>query len=204
MSFDQLPFNAFDVLIVVILFVGIYYGRRKGMSGEMLSMFKWMCIVFGCAVLYAPIGLWFAGATNVFSTLFCYLMAYAVAALLIALLFVGISKGLGGKLMGSDTFGAAEYYLGMGAGMVRVTCMLLVGLALLNARYFSSAEVKANEKFQNDLYGSNFFPGLHTLQSYVFEKSLMGPVIKNNLSFVLIEPTRPEAKELHQKEARWQ
>src|SRR4026208_2427747 len=111
MSFDQLPFNAFDVLIVVILFVGIYYGRRKGMSGEMLSMFKWMCIVFGCAVLYAPIGLWFAGATNVFSTLFCYLMAYAVAALLIALLFVGISKGLGGKLMGSDTFGAAEYYL---------------------------------------------------------------------------------------------
>ena len=180
MNLDQLPFNGFDVALVVILGLGIYYGRRKGMSGELLSVAKWLAILFGCAALYAPIGAYFVGSTSIFSTLFCYLMAYVGSALVIVLIFIGISRALGGKLVGSDVFGGAEYYLGMGSGLVRACCMLLVGLALLNAQYFSSTEVRAMEKFQDDVYGSNFFPTLHTFQSYVFEKSLAGPWIKEN------------------------
>ena len=88
----------------------------------------------------------------------------------------------------------------MGSGLVRVACMLLAALALLSARYFSPAEVEAMEKFQNDVYGSNFFPTLHTAQSMVFERSLVGPLIKNNLSFLLIKPTEPENKPFKQKE----
>jgi hypothetical protein len=82
--------------------------------------------------------------------------------------------------------------------------MLIAGLALLNAWYFTPTEVKAMERYQDDMYGSNFFPTLHTLQAYVFEKSLTGPWIRDNLGFVLIKPTQPESKDLHQKEAKWQ
>jgi hypothetical protein len=56
------------------------------------------------------------------------------------------------------------------------------------------------ERFQDDVYGSNFFPTLHTLQATVFDKSLTGSWIKENLGFLLIEPTQPEDKQLHQKD----
>ena len=120
---------------------------------------------------------------------------------MIFLLFVGIKRVLRGKLVGSDIFGRTEYYLGMGSGLVRFSCMLLAALALLNARYFSPTEVRAMEKFQDDVYGSNFFPTLHSLQATVFNRSLTGPWIKDNLGFLLIKPAEPENKDLHQKEA---
>jgi len=132
--------------------------------------------------------------------LFCYVAAYLTAGLVVLMVFAGIKRGLGGKLLGSDIFGKAEYYLGMGSGLVRFSCMLLAALALLNARYFSPTEVKAMENFQNDVYGSNFFPTLHTVQSAVFERSLLGPWIKENLSFLLIKPTEPENRQFKQKE----
>jgi uncharacterized membrane protein required for colicin V production len=203
MNLDALPFNTFDVLLVVILGAGLYHGRKAGMSGELLSMAKWLAIVFVCAVAYQPVGAYFVQSTDMFSTLSCYLMAYVGSALIIILIFAGINRALGGKLLGSDLFGGAEYYLGMGSGLVTYACILLAGLALLNARFFPSSEVKAMERFQNDVYGSNFFPGLHSVQASVFERSLTGPFIKEYLNFFLIKPTEPEQKELHQKDAKF-
>ena len=52
--------------------------------------------------------------------------------------------------------------------------------------YFT--EVKANENFQNDVYGSNFFPTLHTFQAYVFEKSLLWPLDQGQLDFCSDQP----------------
>src|SRR5206468_5752702 len=108
---------------------------------------KWLAILVACALLYEPLGKIFYGS---FSLLACYLMAYFAIGLLILSIFAGIKRVLGGKLVGSDMFGKAEYYLGMGSGLVRFSCMLLAALALLNARYFSPTEVQAMEKFQND------------------------------------------------------
>jgi uncharacterized membrane protein required for colicin V production len=200
MSLDKLPFNLFDVVLLGVLAAGIYRGRKHGMSEELLSLLKWLAIVFGCALLYQPGANAITQFTRMFSRLTCYLIAYVTGLLLIFLLFVWIKRGLGGKLLGSDIFGRAEYYLGMGSGLVRFSCILLAALALLNARYFSPQEVRAMERFQDDVYGSNFFPTLHTVQRSVFDRSLTGPWIKQNLGFLLIEPTAPENKELHQKQ----
>jgi hypothetical protein len=41
------------------------------------------------------------------------------------------------------------------------------------------------------------------VQAVVFEKSASGPWIRDNLGFLLIKPTEPENKDLHQKEAKW-
>jgi uncharacterized membrane protein required for colicin V production len=200
MSLDQLPINLFDLLLVVVLTAGIFRGRKHGMSEELLSMITWLAILFGCAAIYRPGGQILADFTSMFSRLSCYLLAYVGGALLVLLLFAGLKRALDGKLLGSDIFGRSEYYLGMGAGLVRFSCILLAGLALLNARYFSPTEVRAMQKFQDDVYGSNFFPTLHSMQATVFDQSLTGPWIKENLGFLLIQPTEPENKQLHQKE----
>jgi hypothetical protein len=85
-------------------------------------------------------------------------------------------------------------------GMVRFSCILIAAIALLNARYYNPVEIKADQKYQNDVYGSNFFPTLYEIQSQVFERSLTGPWIRNQLGFLLIKPTAPEVKEFKQKE----
>jgi uncharacterized membrane protein required for colicin V production len=200
MSLDQLPINFFDALLIVVLVAGIARGRKHGMSEELMSLLTWLAVLFGCALVYQPGGELIGQFTSMFSRLTCYLIAYVVGALLVFLLFAGIKRGLGGKLLGSDIFGRSEYYLGMGSGLVRFSCILLTALALLNARYFSPTEVRAMEARDIDIYGSDFFPGLHSMQATVFEKSLTGPWIKENLGFLLIQPTEPENKELHQKE----
>jgi uncharacterized membrane protein required for colicin V production len=200
MSLDQLPINLFDLVLLVVLAAGIYQGRKHGMSEELLGLVTWLGILFGCALLYQPGADLIRQFTNMFSRLTCYLIAYVGGAALIFLLFLGLKRALGGKLLGSDIFGRLEYYLGMGSGLVRFSCILLAALALLNARYFSPKEVRAMEARDIDLYGSTFFPGLHSLQATVFDKSLTGPWIKDNLGFLLIKPTEPENKQLHQKD----
>jgi uncharacterized membrane protein required for colicin V production len=203
MRLDALPFNAFDILLVVILGAGIYTGRKEGMSGGLVPLLRWLCIVFVCAAAYEPVGHFFLQSTSLFSTLSCYLLAYVGSAIVIVVLFIAIKRGLGGKLVGSDVFGGTEYYLGMGSGLIRFACITIAFLALLNARLYSQKEIKAREAYVNDVYGKDYFPGLQVLQSSVFEKSLTGPWIKENLSFLLIKPTAPEDKSLHQKEAKW-
>lgn len=200
MSLDKLPINAFDCIVIVVLALGVYRGRKHGMSEELFGMIKWLAVAIGCAMLYRPAGEWLASSSP-FSLLSSFLFVYTGAALLILGIFAFFKHRLGGKLLGSDIFGRAEYYLGMGSGVVRFSCMLVAALALLNARYFKPSEVRAMEDFQNDVYGSNFFPTLHTAQEVVFEKSVAGPWIKDHLSFLLITPTQPEDKSIHQKEA---
>jgi len=204
MSLDKLPINGFDLVLIVVLGLGITRGRKLGMSGELVSLLRWLAILFGCAFAYEPVGSTFASTTGIFSKLSAYVIAYIVCALIIVGLSALFKRAMEGLLVGSDFFGRSEYYLGMVSGLIRFSCILLAFLAILNARYYTPQEVRANEKYQNEWYGSNFFPTWQTIQSSVFEKSLTGPFIKNNLSFLLIRPTPPENKELHQKDAKWQ
>jgi hypothetical protein len=200
MNLDQLPINLFDLVVIVVLITGLSRGRKHGMSEELLGLLQWLAILFGCAAIYEPGGQMVGGFTTMFGRLSCYLLAYVGGALLVLLVFAGIKRALGGKLVGSDVFGRSEYYLGMVSGLVRFSCMLLAALALLNARAFSPIEVRAMEKFQDDVYGSNFFPTLHSLQTAVFDRSLSGPWIKQNLGFLLIKPTEPQKQDLQQKD----
>jgi uncharacterized membrane protein required for colicin V production len=200
MSLDQLPINLFDLVVIVVLIAGIARGRKHGMSEELLGLLKWLAILFGCAAIYEPAGQFVGAFTTMLGRLSCYLLAYVGVGLVVLLLFAGIKRAVGGKLVGSDIFGRSEYYLGMVSGLVRSSCMLLAALALLNARHFSPLEVRAMEKFQDDVYGSNFFPTLHSLQTTVFDKSLTGPWIKENLGFLLIKPMEPDKRERHPRD----
>jgi uncharacterized membrane protein required for colicin V production len=200
MSLDQLPFNVFDLVVLAVLVVGLFRGRKQGMSEEFMGLVQWLAIVVCCSFLYRPFGQFLSESSRVFSLLNCYIIAYVVLALLFIAAFALLKRGIGGKLLGSDIFGGAEYYLGMGSGLIRFSCILVAGLALLNARAYDVNEVRAMDNFQNREFGSTFFPTLPAVQATVFQKSLVGPWIHQNLGFLLIEPTKPQVKELHQKE----
>src|SRR2546425_722065 len=109
MNLDKLPINVFDLLVLAVLVAGIFRGRKHGMSEELLSLLKWLAVLFVCALAYEPIGQ-LLQSTSVFSLLTCYLMAYVAGGLLILALFAGVKRLLGGKLIGSDMFGGAQYY----------------------------------------------------------------------------------------------
>ena len=186
----NLPFNWFDLAVVLMLVVGYTRGKKNGMSQESLAVLKWVALVVVTAIAYEPLGLW-AASTLKIGKLFAFLLSYCLVASVILCAFVFINRTLGEKLKGSDTFGKAEFYLAMPAGMLRFSCITLVLLALLNARYYTTAEVKAMNKYQNDNYGSNFFPTLSSVQDDVFMKSFLGKQIKEHMSFLLIKPTAP-------------
>ena len=199
MRFDNLPINWFDVLVLLVLVLGWYRGRKRGMSVEGITMLKWISVIFAAALAYEPMGQWLISVAPL-SKLFAYILSYLLVAAAVAGLFVLLKLGVKGKMAGSDAFGRGEYYLGMPAGMLRFTCVLIAGLALLNARQYRSEEIKGMTKFQMDNYGSEFFPTLQTAQSQVFEQSFLGPHIKEYLGFLLITPTQPEYKPLRRAE----
>ena len=187
----ELPFNLFDIFLVAILAAGIMRGRKRGLSNELVSLAKWVTLLLGCALLYRPAGILMAN-TGLLNLLTAYLFAYLGAAMAIFLLFRVLERRWAPKLVGSDIFGRGEYFLGMGSGMLRFACILLMSLSLLNAREFTPADLKASDQYQEEAYGAHIFPGLHSLQSQVFEKSLLGPYIKDDLGFLLIAPTELE------------
>jgi uncharacterized membrane protein required for colicin V production len=196
-----LPFNWFDIAILVVLGLGVRRGRKHGMSEEIMLVMKWLAIVILGGLGYSVIGDMISDNT-VFTRLSAYMMAYCIIALFVAVTFLVIKKMAHGKLVGSDVFGSGEYYLGMAAGMVRYTCILIVALAFLNAPLYTKSQIDADLAFQNDVYGSDFFPKLYTVQSDVFEKSFVGPHIHDELGFLLIKSTPREQKELrHERKA---
>lgn len=184
----NLPFNIFDFLMLAVLAMGLAMGRKHGLSVEIFSLARWVTVVLVCAVVYQPAGALVA-KSGAFDLLSGYLIGYLAAALAVFLVFSIIERRVGPRLKGSDIFGRAEYYLGMGSGLVRFSCMLIAMLALLNARAFTPDEIKAREKFQEQNYGTSLFPGLHSLQVAIFQNSLAGSFLKQDLGFLLISPT---------------
>jgi len=100
------------------------------------------------------------------------------------------------EIVSADFFGTGEFYLGMVAGAFRYACIILVLLALLNARHYSAQEIREENAFQEANFGAIRFPTPITMQSAVFEKSLTGLLARTYLSSFLIRPTLPEEKQL--------
>jgi uncharacterized membrane protein required for colicin V production len=194
----NMPFNWFDIAIVLLLGLGVQRGRKHGMSEELMLLLKWLAIVVVGGLCYGVVGDVISD-NSVFTRLSGNLIAYTVIALFITVAFLVIKKLSNGKLVGSDVFGSGEYYLGMIAGLVRYACILIFALALLNAPLYTKAQKDADRNFQNDVYGSTFFPKLYTVQESVFEQSFVGPHIHDSLGFLLIQSTPAEKKELRKQ-----
>jgi hypothetical protein len=178
-----------DFAVVLLLFVGLWRGRKRGMSEELLDVIKWTLIVVVCGVGYQPVAHVLLSFTSVFGTLSMYVATYMAMALIIAITFSIIRKHAGAKLTGSDAFGASEYYLGMMAGVFRYGCIIIVGMSFLHAPQYTPEEVRAKVKYQEDNLGTTFFMTVPQLQQEVFKQSLAGKFVDEYLQIVLIRPT---------------
>jgi uncharacterized membrane protein required for colicin V production len=182
-----------DLVVVLLLAWGVMRGRKRGMSEELLDIIKWTLIVVIAAAIYAPLGQ-FVSQVSFLSLFTCYVGVYAMVVVIAMLICSAIRHNGNNKLVGSDTFGNAEYYLGMMAGGFRYLCIVLVGMAFLNARYYTPAEIQAKSKYQQDNFGSSFFLTVPDLQRDVFVESLTGRLAHEYLNVALIRPTPPTGK----------
>ena len=105
MKMEDLGIGWMDLLIVTLLIVGLFRGRKRGMSEEFLDVVKWGLILGIGSFCYAPVGGIISSSTP-FSRLFSYVATYMAVILIVTLLFSLLRKQLGGKLIGSDTFAA--------------------------------------------------------------------------------------------------
>lgn len=192
-DFTSIPLpNFFDAIVVAVLIWGINKGRKHGMSEELMVTLQWIVIVVAGAFLYKPFGDLMATTAPV-SHLFCYVTIYITAAIITKIAFGVFKKAIGGKLVGSDVFGSAEYYLGMVAGAIRYSCMLLAAMAILHAPYYSAQDISASQAYDNRWYGSDFFPRMYNVQDGIFKQSLIGSLIKERASVLLIAQTKSES-----------
>ncbi len=209
-SWDKLPINWFDLTLVLVLAYGIWRGRKHGMSREFLPVTQWLITLGAGSFGYALLGNWLIQQgviQSVFGHRFneqtaAFVTAYFAILLVVVLVFRFIKRLVKAKLEGSNFFGGGEYYFGMIAGLIHYAAIILVLLALLKAPFYSAAEVAAHKKYMMDNFGlqggqqgnfkskdisGDYLPTLQTIQSGVFQESLIGPFIKDNLSVLLID-----------------
>jgi hypothetical protein len=77
-------------------------------------------------------------------------------------------------------------------------------LALLNAPFYTPAEIKAHNAyvqrwFGGGMYSGNYFPTVENIQEQVFKTSLTGPYLKNYLGTLLIDTVPPTVKQQQKK-----
>lgn len=195
----KFQFNWFDIALVIFLVIGAFRGRKRGMSQEVIPLFKWITIIAVCGLFYRPVAE-LISKESYFTLLSASYTAYLGMALLIAMTFLVISKQLGGKVVGSDMFGKSEYYLGIFSGVVRFACYLIFGLSLLGARHFTQKEIDERNRFVMQNYSNDFFPALFQVQDEVFRESFVGPMVKSQLSFMLIKPEAAQEKAIQRKQ----
>jgi len=188
----QAQLGWFDFVALIMVMAGIFVGRRRGMSNELLDLALWLSIVAGGALLCPGLGRWLVGSLNLPPTP-SYILAYLILASGFFLVFFLLRRGVGEKLVSSDVFGGLEYYMGMTAGAIRFMCMLLAVMAILNAPQTSKDELDRKLRVQREDLGSVYFPPFAQIQQTIFFGSFTGRAVKDYLSLALIQPD-PKAK----------
>jgi uncharacterized membrane protein required for colicin V production len=189
----------FDGVVVIVLAFGIFRGRRNGMSKELLPFLQWIILVPFAGFLYPFAGRFFINVFHL-STLESYVAGYVTLAAIVLLIFSILKKLFMERMEKSNLFGNGEFYIGMLSGLVRMACIIIAVLALLNAPVYTQAEIEAHaayvkKNFGGGMYSGDYFPTVQEIQEQIFEDSATGPFVKDNLGFFLINTTAAPAPE---------
>ncbi len=209
---QHFAFNWFDVALVLVLALGFWRGRKRGMTKELLPSLQWVAILLGAGFGHVFVADWLQQQgviKQVFGNHFnertaALMSGYLSIAFVIFVVFTILKRKLNPKLEGSSFFGGNEYYWGVVVGLIRYISMVLVALALLNAPYYSLADIAKAKAYNNRWYGGglkdysgDFIPSVDEVQVSIFKESLIGPFIKDDLSVLLINTTEPAPGKKH-------
>ena len=206
---QSISVNWFDGVVAVWLILGFYRGRKNGMSEELLLVFQWLAILWGCSQLYYPIGALIANNTPV-PQYWGYVIGYVTVAILISAVVGRMKSIMGEKLVGSDLFGNYEYYLGMLAGIFRFFCMIVCLLAVLNFKVASQKDIEEAAKAQKQALEDIHLPTPSEIQRGMLFGSMTGRFVTHRFPELLIvtstvttPPARKNANNpAHQEESR--
>jgi len=205
MALNNLPFNWFDGVLMAVLGFGLWRGRRNGMTKEIMPMFQWVSLVLVCGMGYPLFAPTYANTLGT-GKLASALLGYLTLALAVWVVFYILKRIFVPLLTGSNFFGSGEYYLGMFSGMIRFACIVLAVLALLQAPYYTQADLQASRAYKNRWFGGgekgfsgDFIPSIPEVQEQVFKKSFTGPYIKNYLGTLLIDTSPPSVNQQQKK-----
>lgn len=189
----QLSFNWFDAVFLITIGFGCYDGKKNGLSGEHIPLFKWMLIGLAGGVM----GDLFGSLLQMTLSLSSYWSRMIGAALWIGTgwgVFAFLnSKGIT-QLKDSDWFGKVEYPLGVVAGALRLLCILLTVMSLLNGRIYTTAQIQAQREEQIRELGSAIFPTVGMINGAVFKGSYIGPRLNRWMgwAFITASPAPPK------------
>jgi len=190
----NLPFGYFDAIVLIWLIIGLWRGRKQGMTQEVLPLFFWVSTAILAGFYNQPLAAFIREYTKgTFNDLWSSLVAYGLIAFSMALAFALLKHWLGDKLTGSDVFGRCEYYLGMFSGIVRFAAMLLVLLAIMHSRVVTRHELDdinaQMKKNLEDIHPPRYIYG--SIEQGIFFQSLSGSFVQNDLSDLLIPTITP-------------
>ena len=135
-----LHYHWFDLVTLVIIVAGLLYGRKQGLSVELVPLLHWVTLIIVCGTFCESLGAPIAKLIEIQlneAAVFVYLFL----AVVISYGFWTIRKTLARGLPGADYFGAAEFPLGAAAAAVRFLCILFAGLSLMSATYIPEEEL---------------------------------------------------------------
>lgn len=179
-------FGLFDVLLILMLGLGLWRGKKRGISEELLDFLQWLVIIVAAGFLYSLVGDLLVQAK--LSRLWANIGGYIAVMIVVSIIFGLIKKSVGNKMVESDFFGGWEYRLGMVAGGIRYLCIWIAILALLSSRYFDAATVEAQRKAQEKEVGLVLLPSWGMLNRMAFYDSFTGPYIRQYLAHQLMQP----------------
>ena len=196
-----MKFPWFDIVVAAVLIVGLFRGRKRGMSLELLSVFQVLVVVVAGAEVYRPLGDKLAEAANgTITRLLSYVIVYVAFIIVVHMIFSRLRRAVGEKLVGSDIFGSMEYYFGMVAGIIRYAALTIIFLALMHAKAIDYKAAEDYRKAQLKELGSSFFPSFTEIQIEIFDNSYTGKFVAKHLQHLLIEGPKTEVKPAKSKE----
>ncbi len=185
-------FRWFDLVAVALIFVGLFHGRKNGMSQELFNTMKWLFMLALAPLAYLPLAKLLQKVIHI-KAIYIHVGAFVFVAVAVHLLMITMRKKIKDKMSDSDVFGSAEYPLGMLAGAFQYSCLLVMIVACLNAKYIDEDALKRQDQIQRDAMGEKFIPTPGNLHKDAMT-SIAGTTIKKYLKFQLIEPVDQPAK----------
>lgn len=172
MNSDPVPFSWFDILVLMVMLAGFVRGRKRGLSGELLSLMKWLAVIVLGNLYYEPLGDWLADHAQVTHN-YANICVYVTIILGVWLAGALVKQTTRGKLIRKDSFGRLEKPLGMIAGATRYLCGIFIGIVILNTVVYKPKEIAGP---------------VARLQQQIVYNSATGLFVREHLSMTLIEP----------------
>ncbi len=187
-----ISFRWFDLVAVALIFVGVFHGRKNGMSQELFNTLKWLIMLAVAPFLYEPVGKLLLKFVPL-KALYVYVGAFVAISAIVHALLVTVRKKIKDRMSGSDVFGSAEYPLGMLAGAFQYSCLMVMIVACLNAKYVDEKALQAQDTAQREAMGEKFIPTPGNLHKDAMT-SIAGQFIKKYFKNQLIKPVDGPSK----------